>query len=44
MILERAKLIDKAIPNPQLQFVLLRDNLVWWGDENGNIISNKVPC
>ena len=44
MILERAKLIHKAIPNPQLQFVLLRDNLVWWGDENGNIISNKVPC
>jgi hypothetical protein len=43
-ILERAKLIDKAIPNSQLQFVLLRDNLIWWGDENGNIISNRIPC
>jgi hypothetical protein len=42
MILERAGLINKAVSNQQLQFVLLRDNLLWWGDENGNIISDKI--
>jgi len=28
---------------PQLRFKLLRDDLVWWGDNDGNIISDRKP-
>lgn len=42
MILQRAGLIDKVVATPLLQFRLLRDNWLWWGDENGNIVSDRV--
>ena len=33
----------KASVIPHLKFDVLRDNLVWWGDENGNVISDRKP-
>ena len=38
MLLERSGLIDKSITNTNLSFRLLRDDLLWWGDKDGNII------
>jgi hypothetical protein len=38
MLLQKSDLINKCIVNPNLSFRLLRDNLLWWGDKNGNII------
>lgn len=35
-------LTSKAVINPALRFTLLRDNWLWWGDQDGNIISDKV--
>ena len=37
-ILQRHNLITKATRNHSLRFSLLRENKIWWGDENGNII------
>jgi hypothetical protein len=41
MILNRAGLLDKARSTHLLAFRLFRDNWLWWGDENGNIISER---
>jgi hypothetical protein len=41
-IVEHEGLLNKAAINPVLRFELLRDNWLWWGDEDGNIVSNKV--
>lgn len=38
MMLETYQLKSFAIKTPILVFDLLRENKVWWGDENGNII------
>jgi hypothetical protein len=38
MMLEKYELQHLAIKHHILFFDLLRDNRVWWGDENGNII------
>ena len=37
-VLQRNNLITKATRNHSLRFSLLRENKIWWGDENGNII------
>jgi hypothetical protein len=37
-VLQRHNLITKATKHHSLKFSLLRENKVWWGDENGNII------
>ena len=37
-VLQTHNLITKAIKHDSLKFLLLRENKVWWGDENGNII------
>jgi hypothetical protein len=37
-VLQRHNLITKATKHDLLKFSLLRENKVWWGDENGNII------
>ena len=42
MILNRAGLQDKARVSSSLSFRLFRDNWLWWGDENGNIISERT--
>ena len=42
MILNRAGLQDKARVSSSLAFRLFRDNWLWWGDENGNIISERT--
>ena len=36
--LERYNMLEKSTRHSSLYFHLLRDNKVWWGDENGNII------
>jgi hypothetical protein len=41
-IVEEAGLLSNVIKNPDLKFTLLRDNWLWWGDPQGNIISEKV--
>lgn len=41
-IVNRAGLITYSQKNLSLQFQLLRDNWLWWGDPEGNIISDKV--
>lgn len=41
-IVNRAGLIAHSQKNLSLQFQLLRDNWLWWGDKEGNIISDKV--
>ena len=33
----------KAAVAPQLTFNVLRENLVWWGDKDGNVISDRKP-
>lgn len=38
MMLEKYNLKDIAVKHNPLAFDLLRENRVWWGDENGNII------
>jgi hypothetical protein len=40
-IVEEAGLLSDVIKNPNLKFTLLRDNWLWWGDPQGNIISEK---
>lgn len=37
-VLERRNLITKATRNHSLYFSLLRENTIWWGDKDGNII------
>jgi hypothetical protein len=37
-VLRRRNLINKTIRHSILKFSLLRENKLWWGDENGNII------
>lgn len=37
-VLQTCNLITKAIKHDSLKFSLLRENKLWWGDENGNII------
>lgn len=37
-LLEKNELKDLAIKHHTLNFDLLRENKVWWGDENGNIL------
>ena len=37
-VLQTHNLITKAIKHDSLKFLLLRENKIWWGDENGNII------
>jgi hypothetical protein len=37
-MMDTYKLKHLAIKNHTLNFELLRENKVWWGDENGNII------
>lgn len=37
-VLERCNLINKSTRHSLLRFSLLRENKLWWGDENGNII------
>ncbi len=37
-VLQKCNLIDKSVRHPSLKFSLLRENKLWWGDENGNII------
>jgi hypothetical protein len=37
-VLERCNLISKSTRHSSLKFSLLRENKLWWGDENGNII------
>jgi hypothetical protein len=41
-IVNRANLITHSHKNLSLQFQLLRENWLWWGDQDGNIISDKV--
>lgn len=42
MIISRAGLLDKVVSTTRFQFRLLRDNWLWWGDEKGNIVSDRV--
>jgi hypothetical protein len=41
-IVNRAGLTSKVIITPALRFTLLRENWLWWGDPEGNIISDKI--
>jgi hypothetical protein len=41
-IVKRADLYLQTQKHTTLQFRLLRDNWLWWGDEEGNIVSDKV--
>ena len=41
-IVNRAGLMNSTQRNIALKFQLLRDNWLWWGDKEGNIISDKV--
>lgn len=40
-ITKHADLLNQVAINPALRFELLRDNWLWWGDEEGNITSDK---
>jgi hypothetical protein len=40
-MIKHANLINQVAINPALRFELLRDNWLWWGDEEGNITSDK---
>lgn len=43
-IIDSVNLSDKVRIEPALRFKLLRENLLWWGDSNGNIISERVKA